>query len=222
MSQQSTGRLPRVLSYIVGICGILMLALGITVYAITSSQLVAQRVTVADYDEGASGVPNGQAAGQLMADPFTALAQINAITHHMQQASQMATGGTKDAATGTVTGGDPEVTYGNAPSITLDGQGNCTSAVSTWTDPQGLGTVQCDQGGPLQVTGSIDAHSITTLRGTLTTGSFLIASLFVSVIAFGVSLLIAGLGLLFLLVGIIALNLTNKSYGKAVDSKTAN
>jgi len=200
-----------VLAYIVGICGVVMLVCGIGVYAAASAELSTQHITVASYNEGSDGTLNGPEAGKPMAGPFTALSQIYDISHHLQQASQTATGGQKDSTTGVVTGGDPNVTYGTAPSITLDSQGNCTNAVAQWTDPAGMGTVQCDKGGPLQTTGSINGQAIAGLRSTQTTGSFLISSLFVSVLAFGVSTVVAAVGVLFLLMAIVALRLMGKS-----------
>ena len=209
MPKTTTGSLPRLLSYIVGICGALMLILGISIFALASSELSNQRITVAALDTNSDGVASGSNAGKPLKGPFTAVSQIKAITHHLQEASRTATGGTRDAATGAVTGGNPNITYGTAPSITLDAQGNCVNAVATWTNPAGMGTVQCEKGGQLQLTGSI-APSIASLRSTLTTGSFLISSLFVSVLAFGVATLIAGLGVLFMLVAAITLHLTRR------------
>jgi len=187
-----------------------MLGVGIGVYAVASSELVSQHITVASYNHSATS--NGAYAGRPLAGPFTALAEINAISNHLRQSSQLATGGTQDPATGVVTGGDDAVTYGTAPSINLDGQGNCLSAVGLWTDPAGFGTVQCAKGGPLQITGSIDPNAIAGLRSTLTTGSFLISSLFVSVVAFGVAALTMGLGVVLLLIAVVVLNLTNRIY----------
>jgi len=204
MSKGSTSGLTRVLTVIIAIGGLVMLVLGITMYAVASGELGRQNITVASVDEGSNGVENGPNAGKPVQGPFTALSQIQAITHHLQQSSQVATGGTKDATTGVVTGGDPNVTYGTAPSLSLDAQGNCGSTTAQWTDPAGNGTIQCTKGAPPEVTGSINAASMASLRSTMTTGSFLISSLFVSVLAFGVSALIIGLGILFLIVSVVA------------------
>lgn len=190
----------RVLSVIVTVVGAFFLVVGVTMYAVTSAQLSAQKVTVADLNEGSNGVANGAFAGKAVADPFTALAQIHAIGHHMSQASARATGGTSDAATGVVTGGNDGLTYGTAPSITLLADGTCKTAVD-WTDPAGNGTFKCDAKGTPQVTGSINAASLASLRSTLQSGSFLIASLYVSVLAFGVSAMAAGIGVVLVLVG---------------------
>jgi hypothetical protein len=95
----------KILSILAVIAGALFLIVGVTMYGVTSSQLKAQKITVAPYDEGTNGVPNGAFEGKAIQDPFTALAQIHAIGHHMNQASARATGGTSDAATGTVIDG---------------------------------------------------------------------------------------------------------------------
>lgn len=203
MSTKKTGSLAAVLTWIVGIGGAALMVVGIIVYGVASSELSSQHITVASFNEGSNGVENGSNAGKEVRGPFTALSQIKAITHHLSQASQVATGGTKDPVTGETTGGNPNLTYGTAPSITLDGQGNCASTGALWTDPSGAGTVQCTKGEPPAVTGSIDPAKIASLRSTMTTGSFLISSLFVSVIAFGVAAMMIGVGILFIIVAVV-------------------
>ncbi|MCL2464943.1 MAG: hypothetical protein FWF28_07750 [Micrococcales bacterium] len=202
MSEKST--VFKVLSIIIAVAGVVFLAVGVTMYSITSVQLRAQKITVADLNEGSNGVANGPEAGKPMAGPFTALAQIHAINHHMAQASARATGGQSDATTGVVTGGDTGLTYGSAPSITLQADGTCKSAVS-WTDPSGNGTFQCDANGTPTVTGSINATALASLRSTLQSGSFLVASLYVSVLAFGVSVLMMGIGVVLVLIAVAQL-----------------
>ena len=202
MSEKPT--LIKVLSILVAVVGVVFLATGITMYSITSAQLKNQQVTVAPYDEGTNGVENGAFAGKTVAGPFTALAQITAIQHHVSQASQRATGGKTDAPTGVVTGGNPNLTYGTAPSITLNADGTCKSAVK-WTDPAGNGTFTCDAKGTPVVTGSINAAALAGVRTTAQTGSFLVAALYVSVLAFGVSALVGGLGLVLMVIGAIQL-----------------
>ncbi len=66
---------------------------------------------------------------------------------------------------------------------------------------------------------SVDKY--TALRTTMMNASFLRASLFTSVLAYGVSLLVIGLGLMFMLVG-WALTSLGKSRPVAVDSQVAN
>ena len=53
------------------------------------------------------------------------------------------------------------------------------------------------------------------LRAVAMNGSFLRASLFTSVVAFGVSLLVVGLGILFILVGVALLSLAGKKQATA-------
>ena len=202
MSEKPT--LIKVLSILVAVIGVVFLAVGVTMYSITSAQLKHQQVTVANYNEGSNDVANGSFAGKTVAGPFTALAQITAISHHMSQASQRATGGTSDATTGVVTGGDPSLTYGTTPMITLNADGTCKTPVK-WTDPAGQGSFQCAAKATPTVTGGVVPASLASLRATLQTGSFLIASLYVSVLAFGVSALVAGLGIVLLIVAAIQL-----------------
>ena len=192
----------RVLSVIVAVVGAFFLVVGVTMYAITSSQLGAQKVTVANLNEGTNDVANGAFAGKAVADPFTALAQIGAIGHHMQQASARATGGKSDAVTGVVTGGNTGLTYGTAPAITLLADGTCKSAIN-WTDPAGNGTFQCAANSKPVVTGGINAAALSTVRSTFQSGSLLVASLYVSVLAFGVSALAAGLGVVLIIIAAV-------------------
>jgi len=217
MGKQSSWGFNRVVMLIVGVCGAAMMVLGISIYAIASSELSNQQITVASFNH--SSTPNGPHAGEPVRGPLTALAQIKAITHHMQQSSQTATGGQSDPATGEVTGGDSTVTYGVAPSFSLDAQGNCTSDL-TWTTPDGTGTLTCAKGSAPEVTGGLNAAALAGLRSTLTTGSFLVSSLFVSVLAFGVSALITGLGLIFILLSIVGLRMT-KAMASTKESATA-
>jgi hypothetical protein len=191
----------RVLAVVTAAIGAIFLVVGGTMYAVTSTQLKDQKVTVANYDEGSNDVANGAFAGKTVAGPFTALAQIHAIQHHMGQASAKATGGTQDAATGVVTGGDTQLTYGTTPMMSLAADGTCNIPVN-WTDPAGMGTLKCDAKAKPVATGSVNPAAIASLRPTLQTGSLLVGSLYVSVLAFGVSALVAGLGVVLLIVGI--------------------
>lgn len=202
MSEKPT--LIKVLSILVAVVGVVFLATGITMYSITSVQLKAQQVTVAPYNHGTNGEKSGALEGKTVAGPFTALAQIDAIGHHMSQASAVATGGKTDAPTGVVTGGNPNLTYGTAPAISLNADGTCKTPVK-WTDPAGNGSFTCDAKAAPVVTGSIVPGALAGLRSTLQSGSFLIASLYVSVLAFGVSALVAGLGLVLIVIGAIQL-----------------
>ena len=84
--------------------------------------------------------------------------------------------------------------------ISLKADGTCNAPVN-WTDPAGNGTFQCDAGSKPVVTGGINAAGLASVRSTLQSGSLLIASLYVTVLAFGVSAMAAGLGVVLILIG---------------------
>jgi hypothetical protein len=168
----SGSRLSRVLSVIVGVLGVGMVITGVSVYAYTSHQLSAQGITVA----AVSSDDPGPLAGRPVAGPFTALAQANAINHHMLA----------------LTDGKTFGELGNV--ATSDGK---TYRADVAADKSTDG--QSHQAG--DTLSAADAKTYAA-RATAQTGSFLQASLLVSVVAFGVSALIIGLGLMFLIVAI--------------------
>ena len=174
-SEVSSSKVPKVLSIIVGVVGALMLIGGIVMYATVSSQLGAQHISVAAVTSDAPGA----LAGKPVQGPFTALAQVNAIRHHTE----------------TATG---NLTYSQLPNVaTSDGKTyNADVTADKSTDGQAH-----QKGDPLSTK---DAQSYSA-RATAQTSAFLQASLLTSVMAFGVSALIAGLGLLILVIGIILL-----------------
>uniref|UniRef100_S0DDL0 Aromatic ring-opening dioxygenase LigA n=1 Tax=termite gut metagenome TaxID=433724 RepID=S0DDL0_9ZZZZ len=149
-----------------------MFIVGIGVYAFTSSQLSEQKITVA----AVTADDPGSLAGKPVAGPFTALAQVNAIKHHIASA----------------TGG---LTYGELGNVaTADGQTyNKDLTAEQSTDGQAH-----KAGDPLS---AADAKTYAA-RDTAQQGSFLQASLLVSVIAFGVAVLIMGLGLMFIVISV--------------------
>lgn len=163
-------RAPKILSIIVGVLGVVMLGIGIGVYAYTSSELGAQHITVAAITADAPGA----LAGKPVQDPVTALAQINAIRHHVS----------------TITGGK---TYGELGNVaTSDGQ-TYNKDVTADTSTDGAAH---QAGAPLS---AADAQTYQA-RQTAQTASFLQASLLVSVIAFGVAVLIMGLGVILVVI----------------------
>jgi ABC-type sugar transport system permease subunit len=121
----------RVPSIIVIVAGIVFVVAGVATYAVISSTLAAQRITVS---EDASHF-----AGQTVTQPWQAYAQANAIAMHADQ----------------IAGGK---TYAELPQ----------------DDPR---------------------------RNTVMTASFLQASLFTSVVAFGVAVMAAVLGVLLVIIG---------------------
>ena len=160
-------RAATVLSVIVLVLGVLVAGTGIAIYAVTGSKLQAQH---ADVNPDAPSH-----AGQQITDPFTALAQIDGIQKHVDEA----------------TGGK---TFGQLPQIaTSDGKTyNKDVTAATSTDGQTHA-----KGDPLSAS---DAKTYSA-RNTAQTASFLQASLFLSVLAFGVSAFIIGVGVIVALIG---------------------
>ena len=169
-----TGNSAKGLSVAVIIIGALMLIAGCVVYGITSSQLASQGITVS----AASADNPGSLAGKPLNGPFEALAQINAIQTHMLKA----TDGKTYAQLGNVATSDGK-TYSSNVSLTASTDGQAHSAGEALS---------------AQDTATYKA------RSTAQTASFLQASLFLSVLAFGVSVFIALMGVV---VGLIGINL---------------
>lgn len=137
-------RLVAILSIIFGLVAV---GGGVTTWAMVTSQLSAENITV---PADSPLVP-----GARVQDPISAYAQAEIINHHALTAS----GGKTYAELG-----------------------------SMITEAKNAGdTAKADQ--------------LTATRGTLMNASFLRASLFTSVLAYGVSLLVIGLGVMFLLLG---------------------
>ncbi|MCL2883339.1 MAG: hypothetical protein FWF30_02570 [Coriobacteriia bacterium] len=158
-----------------------MIGLGITVYTFTSLQLQSQNIKVAAVTADAPG----SLAGQSVAGPFTALAQINAIEHH----TMGITGGKTFAQLGNVATSDGK-TYNKDVTAAASTDGQAHSA-----------------GDPL----SSDDASTYSARSTAQQSSFLQASLYVSVLAFGVSVLIMVVGVIAGLLSISVLSLTSRA-----------
>ena len=129
-AERSSGHV-RLLGLLVIVAGAILLVAGVVVYAIVSSTLADQHITVSD-DAAHFG-------GQQVTQPWQAYAQANVIAKH---ASEIAGG----------------KTYAELPQ----------------DDPN---------------------------RQTVMTASFLQASLFTSVVAFGVAAMAVGLGIVFILIG---------------------
>lgn len=172
MSNQLPPRLPRVLTIVVGALGVAMAVVGVSAYAFTSSQLSVQHITVA----AVTPEDPGSLAGKPVAGPFTALAQINAINHHMLAA----------------TGGK---TYGELGNVATKNGATYSRDVPAASSTDGM---EHKAGDPLSESDSKTYAARTTAQQ----GSFLQASLYVSVLAFGVSALVAGVGLVFVLVAL--------------------
>jgi beta-lactamase regulating signal transducer with metallopeptidase domain len=139
MSARSSGP-ARTLGLLVVIAGIILVAAGVATYAVVSSTLADQKITVSSDAD--------QFAGQQVTQPWQAYAQANVIAKH---ASEIAGG----------------KTYAELPQ----------------DDPN---------------------------RQTVMTASFLQASLFTSVVAFGVAVMAAGLGVVLILVGVALRSLARR------------
>ena len=142
-AERSSGHV-RLLGLLVIIAGAILLVAGVVVYAVVSSTLADQHITVSD-DAAHFG-------GQQVTQPWQAYAQANVIGKH---ASEIAGG----------------KTYAELPQ----------------DDPN---------------------------RQTVMTASFLQASLFTSVVAFGVAAMAAGLGIVFILIGWALRSLSRRSGGR--------
>lgn len=127
--------------------GLVAVGGGVTTWAVVTSQLSAENITVP--------ADSPLMPGAKVQDPITAYAQAEIINHHALTAS----GGKTYAELGA------EITAAKNSGDTAK------------------------------------ADELTALRTTMMNASFLRASLFTSVLAYGVSLLVIGLGLMFLLLG---------------------
>ncbi|MCC6856092.1 MAG: aromatic ring-opening dioxygenase LigA, partial [Microbacteriaceae bacterium] len=79
----TTSRLVRFVGILGIIAGVIMIVAGGTVWVTVSSQLAAEKITVAE--------DAGFLAGVVVADPFTAYAEADIISHHALEASGGAT-----------------------------------------------------------------------------------------------------------------------------------
>jgi hypothetical protein len=139
-AERSSGHV-RLLGLLVIIAGAILLVAGVVVYAVVSSTLADQHITVSD--------DAAHFAGQHVTQPWQAYAQANVIAKHATE----------------IAGGK---TYAELPQ----------------DDPN---------------------------RQTVMTASFLQASLFTSVVAFGVAAMAAGLGIVFLLIGWALMSLSRRT-----------
>jgi len=171
-TQSDSAKAPKYLSIFVGILGVLMVVIGVSVYAFASSQLSSQRITV----EAVTDDNPGPFFDKPVRGPFTAMAQASAIRQHA------------DAATG-------NKTFGELPNVASSDGKTYRSDVTMDNTTDGA---THKAGDALSAT---DAKTYAA-RATAQQASFLEASLFVSVIAFGVGALIVGLGLTFIVVSL--------------------
>jgi len=185
-TQKDSAKAPKFLSIFVGILGVLMIVIGVSVYAFASSQLASQNITV----EAVTDDNPGYFYNDPVRGPFTAMAQASAIRQHA------------DASTG-------GKTFGELPNVASSDGKTYRSDVTMDNTTDGQ---THKAGDPLS---AADAK-VYAERTTTQEASFLEASLFVSVIAFGVGALIVGLGLTFIVVS-LALVSTVKRLTPQVD-----
>ena len=166
----NTNAKPVRISGLIGlVAGLLMVVVGGTVWGFTANQLGAQQITVPE-DANFLG-------GSAVNNPFSAMAQADTIGRHQQSGAVATLTENADLLAEIGITVDPEETYNFATLGPINRA--LGSAVAD-------GTIAAE-----------DAAPILALRDTANQASGLQAALFTSVIAFGVSALIMGLGVLF-------------------------
>ena len=167
------------------VVGVIMILAGAGVYIYASNTLRAQNMTVSAVTEEEPG----SLAGKPVAGPFTALAQANAINHH----SLSATGNRSYSDLGA------DVGAATAAAMELVGDDADLQALVSARDAAGLE----EAGAPAEAVELVkQAAADQGLRmGSALNGSLLQSALFTSVMAFGVAVLVMGLGLILALSG---------------------
>ena len=158
----TTNRSVKLIGLLTIIAGVLMIVAGGVTWALVTTQLKAENITVA----AVTPANPGRLAGKPVAGPFTAYAQAGAINAHALE-------------------GANNRTYAQL--------GDDAKALKAKLAASGLSTEE--------VAKNPDVLALAATRDSTMNGSFLRASLFTSVVAFGVAALVMGLGLLFVLLG---------------------
>ena len=158
----STNRSVKLIGLLTILAGVLMIVAGGVTWALVTSQLKAENITVA----AVTPANPGRLAGKPVAGPFTAYAQADAINHHAL-----------DGANGR--------TYAQLGDDAKALKAKLTALGANKED------IAKDPG----------VIALAATRDSTMNGSFLRASLFTSVVAFGVAALVMGLGVLFVLLG---------------------
>lgn len=157
------------------LAGLIMIVAGVATWAVVSVNLNEQRITVA--------ADSPMLAGATVGDPFTAYAQAQIINTHAEHATDGKTYAELGAEQAQVRA---EAEAAGIKDITL-------------TDPA---VVVQDQAASPQYTELKNRYqALTAQRTTAMNASFLRASLFTSVVAYGVAALVVALGIWALLVG---------------------
>jgi hypothetical protein len=158
----STNRSVKLIGLLTIMAGVLMIVAGGVTWALVTTQLKAENITVA----AVTPANPGRLAGKPVAGPFTAYAQASAINAHALE-------------------GANNRTYAQL--------GDDAKALKAKLAASGLSKDE--------VAKNPDVLALAATRDSTMNGSFLRASLFTSVVAFGVAALVMGLGLLFVLLG---------------------
>lgn len=191
---------PKLLGLIVTILGAVMLVAGLAVYIFASGYLKDERITVSA-DAASFG-------GKQVAGPFTAFAQADIINTHALAVPDVATL-------------DPAISN---PAEFAEELGN-----KTYAELGGIGNKYKDEVAALKSGGATDedpavveaqakADAAAAKRTSVMNGSFLRASLFTSVVSFGVATLVMGVGVVFGLTGYAIIRLSD---GAVVETKKA-
>jgi len=176
---------PRVAGLVSLIAAVVLLIAGIGTWAMISTNLVAQNITVA---KDSPMLPGDKVDG-----PFSAYAEAQIIEHH----ALASTDGKSYADLG---GEQTKVkAAAKAAGIDLDSK-----------DPAVMAT---NQANPQYAQFKADLDKWTGLRTQAMNASFLRASLFTSVVAYGVAALVIGLGVMFGLLGWALLWLSRRPAG---------
>ena len=161
-STTSTHRSVKLIGLLTIIAGVLMIVAGGVTWALVTSQLKAENITVA----AVTPANPGRLAGKPVAGPFTAYAQASAINSHALE-------------------GANNRTYAQL--------GDDAKALKAKLAASGLSKDE--------VAKNPDVLALAATRDSTMNASFLRASLFTSVVAFGVAFMAAALGVGFIIVG---------------------
>lgn len=174
-----------IVSIISFVAGAVLIIAGGVVWGMITGQLKDEHITVAAVTDENPGA----LAGKPVAGPFTAFAQANAINEHALKAS----GGATYAELGAT------VTELKTAAKAADTSANADIAAAV--DKMDIAKLTELGAGDEVIAKTSEAAAAQGQRNTVMNGSFLRASLFSSVIAYGVSALVMGLGVMFLVIG---------------------
>lgn len=162
MSSSTTNRSVRLIGLITIMAGVLMILAGGATWAMVTSQLKAEHITVA----AVTPRNPGRFAGKPVAGPLTAYAQASAINTHA-----------------------------------LKGAGGRTYAELGAAETALQAGLAADGLSKKEVAKNPEVLALAATRATTMNGSFLRASLFTSIVSFGVAALVMALGVLFTMLG---------------------